>query len=401
MRGAGDKRLRPNAVGDCPICGRTFKLEVLGAHADACAAQLDSAPPPRPLAPKRRTTKKLKARRSSKKRRRHEPSSQDHADSLFDISSADITDSHGLKVMFRCQSWVVRAGNSGRSTAQRSEPVARSVPSSTLSSAKSAWKAVQGGTASAPAPSASTVSGNTGTSVVRSSASAVMPPPPDAPKDARNGITGGATDHRSTAGADSERFLLAARSCLTKAAYDELVDALLAFGGSRMDTVEVMDRVSPLLSPFPELVRSFNRLLPPGYRVELLPASVQAYEPCHVTSELPSSACVLRLANDFVGRLCVRLQHAPHRLHRLHALLSSARAVIGAGLGAGNGADDVTCTAAWRSNQSLQASPKVLELHQQMGRLLANEPDLQRELLEYIPSSCYVSGHRLTTIPPR
>ena len=78
-----------------------------------------------------------------------------------------------------------------------------------------------------------------------------------------------------------------------------------------------------------------------------------------------------------MSRLCDHFSERPDVLRQLHAILRDASL------------EDPSVPSAC----PVRAPPLVAQTFQQLRPLLADAPDLARELLEYVPASCYSDGH--------
>ena len=130
---------------------------------------------------------------------------------------------------------------------------------------------------------------------------------------------GDASDH------EADLFLTRVRVALlhTPRKLDRFMEVMMGFSGGILDTVEVMQSISTILDGEWDLLRDFNRFLPDGFRIVILPPSRAAYKCCHDDTP-PSIDRAEELAKRFVRRLAVGAPtHASPRRIRCDALKRS------------------------------------------------------------------------------
>ena len=179
---------------------------------------------------------------------------------------------------------------------------------------------------------------------------------------------------------EADTFLIRVKAALASnpAEHERFMTSLMSFLAGAIDTVEMMGDAANLLEEYPQLLKGFNAFLPYGYRVERLPETLSHYAACHaVGTTLPATADATRLADGFVSRLCDHFSERPDVLRQLHAILRDASL------------EDPSVPSAC----PVRAPPLVAQTFEQLRPLLADAPDLARELLEYVPASCYSDGH--------
>ena len=102
---------------------------------------------------------------------------------------------------------------------------------------------------------------------------------------------------------------------------------------------------------------------------------------------MPSEEAAQALATAFVERLVERFCEQPDKLAKIHAALMTSGAL-----------DDPALP-----SESMLKPPYALKsLYKTISPLLASDPDLSREFLQYVPASCYTNGtngHVHITVP--
>jgi len=153
----------------------------------------------------------------------------------------------------------------------------------------------------------------------------------------------------------------------------------MAFEGSTLDTVEVMEEGARMLAHHPDVLYRFNRFLPDGYRIEAKSPALHAYHGYYPPPALPSPSEAFALAQAFVHKFVERFESTqPERLRSICRVLAAA-----------SGLDDPGSM----PDQPLKPHRGLLAVYEKLAPLFAAEPDLSREFHEFVPPSCYVSGH--------
>jgi len=167
---------------------------------------------------------------------------------------------------------------------------------------------------------------------------------------------------------------------------------LIAFEDGALDTIEVMEQAAQLLDGHPALLRSFNRLLPEGFRIETLQPELCAYHACYGPEPL-SPALAESLAHGFLRRVLRRFASAPGTLLELHAILTSATSPEPT-------APSATPEPAVTKMATLKAlstpavpSPWGAALYGRLAPLFATEPALRQEFFQFVPPSCHPNHH--------
>ena len=395
--------------GECPICGKQVRIDLLGEHADECAARCFPDQPSPAAVRKRKHSKQqaAKQRRDGVKRTQYGQGSARGPERTAESSprggEEDIWDEEALfqvesvridEFEFRCQNFeaATQRGGSRKGAADSSHGLAAGHQQTAPSHRGKQPAAKLARTERSAGP------GSSGASTSAAAAEA-------AAGGGGAGERGAAEPSRS-----EEAFLDAVRAAFDDEPhkYRQFVEAMTRFQSGAIDTVDVMEGVGGLLRAHPSLLDAFNGFLPDGYKVVLLADELSRYRPCYVGDEPLLHADALALARPFVERLCERYEGRPEVLLRIHAVLGElgpARAAAAAHPGAPpepppEGAPFMASDLAASAAGGGGAAPAIGVLYRGLDALLSSEPDLARELAEFFPASCRMQGGRVLTVVP-
>lgn len=407
-------------MGQCPICAKSFRLDVLSEHADLCASRIEAK---RPAAPRGPTAGRG---RGSGERKRAGVAASSGSDAkrpataaarrwlsdapIFTIESVLIDEFE-----FRCQAFSVQGVARGApAPSVRLTMAAAGAPSDRTSEAVGST----GGNGGKGGAREGVVAREGGTREGGTTAKERLGPfvrgRPSGPV-AGTAVDGAAAAATATAAAAPPAALLS-RAALEEANLEKEASAfleelrttfaapeavrqeylfmamLIAFEDGALDTIEVMEQAAQLLDGHPALLRSFNRLLPEGFRIETLQPELCAYHACYGPEPL-SPALAESLAHGFLRRVLRRFANDPGTLLELHAILTSATSPEPT-------APSATPEPAVTKMATLKAlstpavpSPWGAALYGRLAPLFATEPALRQEFFQFVPPSCHPNHH--------
>lgn len=407
-------------MGQCPICAKSFRLDVLSEHADLCASRIEAK---RPAAPRGPTAGRG---RGSGERKRAGVAASLGSDAKRPATAAArrwLSDAPIFTIEtvlidefeFRCQAFSVQGVARGApAPSVRLTMAAAGAPSDRTSEAVGST----GGNGGKGGAREGVVARDGGTREGGTAAKERLGPfvrgRPSGPA-AGTAVDGAAAAAAATAAAAPPVAVLS-RAALEEANLEKEASAfleelrttfaapeavrqeylfmamLIAFEDGALDTIEVMEQAAQLLDGHPALLRSFNRLLPEGFRIETLQPELCAYHACYGPEPL-SPALAESLAHGFLRRVLRRFASAPGTLLELHAILTSATSPEPT-------APSATPEPAVTKMATLKAlstpavpSPWGAALYERLAPLFATEPALRQEFFQFVPPSCHPSHH--------
>ena len=415
-------------MGQCPICAKSFRLDVLSEHADLCASRIEAKRPAAPRGPtagrgrgsgerKRAGVAASSASGIDGKRPATAAARRRLSDApIFTIESVLIDEFE-----FRCQAFRVQGGaRAAPAPGVRLTFAAAGAPSDRTSEAVGST----GGNGGKGGAREGVVAREGGTREGGTAAKERLGPfvrgRPSGPA-AGTAVDGAAAAATATAAAAPPVAVLS-RAALEEANLEKEASAfleelrttfaapeavrqeylfmamLIAFEDGALDTIEVMEQAAQLLHGHPALLRSFNRLLPEGYRIETLQPELCAYHACYGPEPL-SPALAETLANSFLRRVLSRFANDAGALLELHAILTSATSPEPT-------APSATPEPAVNKMATLKVlptpavpSPWGAAVYERLAPLFATEPDLRQEFLQFVPPSCHPNHHVHVTNP--
>ena len=407
-------------MGQCPICAKSFRLDVLSEHADLCASRIEAKRPAAPRGPtagrgrgsgERKRAGVAASLGSDAKRPATAAARRWLSDApIFTIESVLIDEFE-----FRCQAFSVQGVARGApAPSVRLTMAAAGAPSDRTSEAVGST----GGNGGKGGAREGVVARDGGTREGGTAAKERLGPfvrgRPSGPA-AGTAVDGAAAAATATAAAAPPTAVLS-RAAVEEANLEKEASAfleelrttfaapeavrqeylfmamLIAFEDGVLDTIEVMEQAAQLLDGHPALLRSFSRLLPEGFRIETLQPELCAYHACYGPEPL-SPALAESLAHGFLRRVLRRFASAPGTLLELHAILTSATSPEPT-------APSATPEPAVNKMATLKVlptpavpSPWGAALYERLAPLFATEPALRQEFFQFVPPSCHPNHH--------